>query len=103
MIEYYEQLMNEEQQELTRIIKLLFRQTFLLEHKYEKRSGRFVPSQDFRIADRHLEFLKAYFAVAGIQVCENSPMGLISLQGETIVGEAATAGQHLCVGAEADL
>lgn len=29
MIEYYEQLMNEEQQELTRIIKLLFRQTFL--------------------------------------------------------------------------
>ena len=38
MIEYYEQLMNEEQQELTRIIKLLFRQTFLLEHKYEKRS-----------------------------------------------------------------
>ena len=87
MIEYYEQLMNEEQQELTRIIKLLFRQTFLLEHKYEKRSGRFVPSQDFRIADRHLEFLKAYFAVAGIQVCENSHMGLIYLQGETIVGE----------------
>ena len=38
MIEYYEQLMNEEQQELTRIIKHLFRQTFLLEHKYEKRS-----------------------------------------------------------------
>ena len=87
MIEYYEQLMNEEQQELTRIIKLLFRQTFLLEHKYEKRSGRFVASQDFRIADRHLEFLKAYFAVAGIQVCENSHMGLIYLQGETIVGE----------------
>ena len=87
MIEYYEQLMNEEQQELTRIIKLLFRQTFLLEHKYEKRSGRFVPSQDFRIADRHLEFLKAYFAVAGIQVCENSHMGMIYLQGETIVGE----------------
>ena len=87
MIEYYEQLMNEEQQELTRIIRLLFRQTFLLEHKYEKRSGRFVPSQDFRTADRHLEFLKRYFAVAGIQVCENSHMGLIYLQGENIVGE----------------
>ena len=68
MIEYYEQLMNEEQQELTRIIKLLFRQTFLLEHKYEKRSGRFV--------------------FAGRNDCG---------------GEAATAGQHLCVGAEADL
>ena len=30
MIEYYEQLMNEEQEELTEVIKLLYRQTFLL-------------------------------------------------------------------------
>ena len=36
MIEYYEQLMNEEQEELTEVIKLLYRQTFLLERKYEK-------------------------------------------------------------------
>ncbi len=87
MIEYYEQLMNEEQEELTDIIKLLYRQTFILERKYEKRTGRFVLNRDFRIADRHLEFLKAYFAVAGITVCESSHMGLIYLQGETLVGE----------------
>ena len=30
MFEYYEQLMNEEQEELTEVIKLLYRQTFLL-------------------------------------------------------------------------
>lgn len=87
MIEYYEQLMNEEQEELTGVIKLLYRQTFVLERKYEKRTGRFVLNRDFRIADRHLEFLRAYFAVAGIEVCESSHMGLIYLQGETLLGE----------------
>lgn len=82
MIEYYEQLMNEEQEELTEVIKLLYRQTFLLERKYEKKTGRFILNRDFRVADRHLEFLKAYFAVAGITVRESSHMGLIYLQGK---------------------
>ena len=87
MIEYYEQLMNEEQEELTEVIKLLYRQTFLLERKYEKKTGRFILNRDFRVADRHLEFLKAYFAVAGITVRESSHMGLIYLQGENLLGE----------------
>lgn len=87
MIEYYEQLMNEEQEELTEVIRLLYRQTFLLERKYERRTGRFVLNREFRIADRHLEFLKVYFAVAGITVRQSSSMGLIYLQGETLVGE----------------
>ena len=87
MIEYYEQLMNEEQEELTEVIKLLYRQTFLLERKYEKKTGRFILNRDFRVADRHLEFLKAYFAVAGITVRESSHMGLFYLQGENLLGE----------------
>ena len=33
MIEYYEQLMQEEQEAITEIIQTLFRQTFILEQK----------------------------------------------------------------------
>ena len=40
MIEYYEQLMQEEQEALTDVIQLLYRQTFLLERKYDRRSGQ---------------------------------------------------------------
>ena len=75
MIEYYEQLMNEEQQELTRIIKLYSGRRFCWSINMKKEAAGLCPARDFRIADRHLEFLKAYFAVAGIQVCENSHMG----------------------------
>ena len=37
MIEYFEQLTQEEQEDLTDVIRLLYRQTFLLERKFDKR------------------------------------------------------------------
>ena len=40
MIDYFEQLMQEEQEAVTEVIQLLYRQTFLLERKFDKRSGR---------------------------------------------------------------
>ena len=39
-IPYYDNLMHSEQSEVTEIIRLLWRQTFILEHKYDKRTGR---------------------------------------------------------------
>ena len=38
MIEYFEQLTQEEQEDLTDVIRLLYRQTFLLERKFDKRA-----------------------------------------------------------------
>lgn len=46
---YYDSLLPEEQQEVTEAVKLLLRQTFVLERKYEKRSGRFTNNREFRI------------------------------------------------------
>ena len=40
MIDYYEQLTQEEQEAITEVVQTLFRQTFLLERKYDKRTGR---------------------------------------------------------------
>ncbi|MBS7007509.1 DUF4194 domain-containing protein [Anaerostipes sp.] len=87
MIEYYEQLSDEEKDDIKHIIQLLFRQTFVLERKYEKRTGRFTFQKDFRILNQHLEFLREYFAIAGLELNESSHMGIFYIQGETVLGE----------------
>ena len=87
MIEYYEQLSDEEKDDVKRVIQILFRQTFVLERKYEKRTGRFAFQKDYRILNQHLEFLREYFSIAGLELRDNSHMGVFYIQGETILGE----------------
>ena len=45
MIDYYEQLTQEEKEEITEVIQTLYRQTFLLERKFDKRAGRMQYTQ----------------------------------------------------------
>lgn len=87
MIEYYENLIPEEQEEVSAAIQLLYRQTFVLERKYDRRTGRMQFNKDFRICSKHLAFLRAYFAISGISVQENSRTGILYLQGETVIGD----------------
>ena len=87
MIDYFEQLSQEEQEEITEVIQLLYRQTFLLERKYDKRSGRMQYVREYRTCGKHLEFLRAYYGIAGITLKENAHMGLIYIQGEALWGE----------------
>ena len=77
MIEYFEQLTQEEQEDLTDVIRLLYRQTFLLERKFDKRAGRLQYQREYRICEKHIDFLKMYFQIAGITLCENVHLGLI--------------------------
>lgn len=87
MIDYYEQLTQEEQDEITEVIQLLYRQTFLLERKYDKRAGRLQYVKEYRVCMKHLEFVRAYFKVAGITLYDNAHMGMLYIQGETLWGE----------------
>lgn len=87
MIDYFEMLSQEEQEKITEVIQTLYRQTFLLEQKYEKRTGRLQYMQEYRTADKHMEFLKLYFKVAGFELCQNVHTGMIYLQGEMLWGE----------------
>ena len=87
MTEYYDTLTDEEKDEIRDIIQMLFRQTFLLERKYDRRAGRMTIVREYRTADRHLEFLKEYFAVAGIALRHNVHMGVIYIQEEALWGE----------------
>lgn len=86
-IPYYDSLMQEEQEMVTASIRLLLHQTFILEHKYDRRTGRFQYNPDFRTCNKHLEFIRTYFAVSGVEVLENSQIGIIYIQGENLMGD----------------
>lgn len=87
MITYYEEQMPEEQTQITECIQTLLKQTFILERKYDRRTERFLMNKDFRICNKHLEFLKEYFRLGGMELCENSQMGIFYIKGETVLGE----------------
>jgi len=87
LIEYYEQIPQEEQELLTEVIQILFRQTYLLERKYDRRTGRMQYVKEYRTCSRHLEFLREYFSIAGITVKENVHMGVIYIQGGQVWAE----------------
>ena len=87
MIDYYEALSGAEQAQVSESIRLLYRQTFLLERTYDRKSKRYQTSPEFYQCSQHLEFIRSYFASMGIEVVENSQLGLIYIRGEQIVGE----------------
>lgn len=87
MIPYYDELMPEEQLAVTEVVRLLYKQTFILERKYDRRAGRYLYNQDFRMCNKHLEFVREYLKIAGIEVRENSQLGVIYIQGEGQVGD----------------
>lgn len=87
MIEYFEQLTQEEQEAITGVIQTLYRQTYLLERKYDRKTSRMQYEKDYRICSKHYDFLKEYFAIGGITLRENAAMGVIYIQEEMLWGE----------------
>lgn len=87
MIDYYEALSPEEQARVSQTIRTLYRQTFLLERKYDRRTKRYSLNPDYHQCSRHMEFLRAYFGVMDIEVVESTSAGVIYIRGEQTVGE----------------
>lgn len=87
MIEYMNLLTEEEQQQVTDVIRILLRQTFLLERKFDKKTERFLFNKEYRICNKHLEFLQDYFRIAGIELRENSQTGVMYLVGEDVMAD----------------
>lgn len=86
-IPYYDNMTGEQQKEITDSIRLLLRQTFVLERKYDKKTERLQYTSSYRTITRHFPFIRHYLAVSGIELIENSHMGIFYVQGEELVGE----------------
>lgn len=87
MIEYYNQLFLEEQEEVTAAIKLLQSQTFILEKKYDRALNRYQTNHAYRVCEKHLDFIKAYFKIADVEVMENRQYGIIGLRSSSLQGD----------------
>lgn len=87
MFPYYNELLDEEKEELKEAIKALYHQTYLLERKYDKKSERYLASGLFRTCERHLDFLKEYFKIADIDLVENRQYGIIYITTPNLQGD----------------
>lgn len=86
-IPYFDNLTEEQQKEITDSIRLLLRQTFVLERKYDKKTERLQYTAAYRTISKHFPFIRHYLAVAGIELTENSHLGIIYVQVEDLLGE----------------
>ena len=87
MIPYFNELLQEEKEELTGAIRLIERQTYVLERKYDRKTGRYQYVKEYRTLDRHMEFLREYLNISGISICEDVQLGVIYIRGEAVMAE----------------
>lgn len=87
MISYYDELNEEERLQVTEIIQTLYEQTYVLDCKYDRKTERYAMNRDYRLCERHLEFLQEYFKIAGVELLENRQFGIFYLQGMNVIGE----------------
>ncbi len=87
MFPYYNELLDEEKDELKEVIKTLHLQTFILERKYDKKTERYLPNQLYRTCERHLDFLKEYFEIADTLLIENRQYGIMHIVTKNLQGD----------------
>lgn len=87
MIPYFNELLQEEKEELTGALRLIERQTYVLERKYDRKTGRYQYVKEYRTLDRHMEFLREYLNISGISICEDVQLGVIYIRGEAVMAE----------------
>lgn len=80
-ITYYNNLLEKEKEDVTRYIKLFFNQNYILERKYNKNRKIYQINQEYRNCERHVEFLKNYFKIAGIEFFINNIDGIMGIKG----------------------
>ena len=87
MLAYIKELSTQEQEEMRDVLQKLYRQTFILERRYDRRAGRIVINKEYYFCEKHMDFLKEYLEAAGMTIQENSELGTIYIQGEPVMGE----------------
>jgi len=97
MFSYYNELLDEEKEELTEVIKILMNQTFILERKYDNKTERYLPNRFYRTCERHLDFIISYFRIADIDVIENRQYSVIYLKSKNLQGEKLSKLTTICI------
>jgi hypothetical protein len=75
----YSALSERDREEFSRLVSLLFEQTFLLRDVWDTKERRTVTNRDYRFAERILPILQAYLAVGGFQLQVDGRRGVMAL------------------------
>ena len=76
----YEQLPERDREQFSRVLGLLFDQTFLLRDVWNGQEGRLVGNRDYRFAERVRALLEGYLLVSGWALQVDSLRGVMALQ-----------------------
>ncbi len=87
MVDYMEQLSVTEAEKLRKTIAGLFRQTCILQEKYDPATLVPVDNEQYEICVRHRPFLEDYFAVTGCELVHDGKERIFRLTGEGIKTE----------------
>jgi len=87
VLAYIKDLSSAEQEQMREVIGKLYRQTFILERKYDRRAERMVVNKEYYFCEKHMDFLVEYLEAAGISIHCNTELGAIYIQGEPVMGE----------------
>ena len=70
MLAYIKELSTQEQEEMRDVLQKLYRQTFILERRYDRRAGRIVINKEYYFCEKHMDFLKEYLGekVSDVQI-----------------------------------
>ena len=77
--EQYTSLTERDKEEFSRIVSLLYGQTFLVRDVWDAKEHRMTGNRDYRFAERNLGLLKAYPSVSGFEIHVDGRRGVMAI------------------------
>lgn len=77
--EQYAGLTERDKEDFSRLVSLLYQQTFLVRDIWDSKEHRMVGNRDYRFAERNLVLLKEYLAVSGFEIQVDGRKGVMAI------------------------
>lgn len=77
--EQYTSLTERDKEDFSRLVSVLYEQTFLVRDVWDVKEHRMTGNRDYRFAERNLMLLKGYLSVSGFEVQVDGRRGVIAI------------------------
>ena len=77
--EQYTALTERDKEDFSRLVSLLYEQTFLVRDVWDLKEHRMTGNRDYRFAERNMALLKGYLSVSGFEIQVDGRRGVIAI------------------------
>ena len=77
--EQYTALTERDKEDFSRLVSLLYEQTFLVRDVWDVKEHRMTGNRDYRLAERNMALLKGYLSVSGFEIQVDGRRGVIAI------------------------